>query len=337
VLAELRRLVHNPQGLILLAGPTGCGKTSTLYAVLRELLHDDLKIVTAEDPIEYAIDGVQQSQVNDAIGDTFDRYLRAFLRQDPDVILVGEIRDAVTAESAVRAAQTGHLVLSTLHVNDAQGVVRRLIDLGISPSLISQTLLCVVSQRLSRRVCPDCQHPELPDAALVRELYPAGPPANAQFARGAGCSRCRDTGYRGRIAVVELWHPDRETRSLIDRDATTEALVDQAIAAGMRTLVTDATEKAAAGLTTLDELHAVLSYDQIARHRERFATRPRARPRARQAPAMSRRVRRGCVSRYTAAHADLGREHGGYTRRGHECGQREPELKQGHGGSEHGR
>jgi type II secretory ATPase GspE/PulE/Tfp pilus assembly ATPase PilB-like protein len=277
VLAELRRLIHNPQGLILLAGPTGCGKTSTLYAVLRELLHDELKIVTAEDPIEYAIDGVQQSQVNEPIGDTFDRYLRAFLRQDPDVILVGEIRDAVTAESAVRAAQTGHLVLSTLHVNDAQGVVRRLIDLGIAPSLVSQTLLCVVSQRLSRRVCRDCRQPVTPEPALVRELYPAGPPSPAQFMRGAGCPRCRDTGYRGRVAVVELWHPDRDTRSLIDRGATTEALVDQAIASGMRTLVADATDKAAAGITTVDELHAVLSYDQIARHRERFSSRARAR------------------------------------------------------------
>jgi type IV pilus assembly protein PilB len=277
VLGELRRLIHNPQGLILLAGPTGCGKTSTLYAVLRELMRDELKIVTAEDPIEYAIDGVQQSQVNDAIGDTFDRYLRAFLRQDPDVILVGEIRDAVTAESAVRAAQTGHLVLSTLHVNDAQGAVRRLIDLGIAPSLISQSLLCVVSQRLGRRVCPDCQQPMLPDPALVRELFPAGPPAGAQFARGAGCPRCRDTGYRGRIALVELWHPDREARGLIDRGATTEALIDQAIAAGMRSLVVDATEKAAAGLTTLDELHAVLAYDQIARHHEQVVTRLRAR------------------------------------------------------------
>jgi len=261
-------LSHNPQGMILLAGPTGCGKTSTLYAVLRELLRDDLKIVTAEDPIEYAIDGVQQSQVNDTIGDTFDRYLRAFLRQDPDVILVGEIRDAITAESAVRAAQTGHLVLSTLHVNDAQGAVRRLIDLGVTPSLVSQTLLCVVSQRLSRRVCRDCGRADTPDPSLVRELYPAGPPPNARFARGQGCGSCRNTGFRGRAALVELWHPDRETRGLIDRGATTEALIDQACAMGMRSLVTDATAKAAAGITTLEELHGVLSYDQIARHRE---------------------------------------------------------------------
>jgi type IV pilus assembly protein PilB len=277
VLAELRRLVHNPQGLILLAGPTGCGKTSTLYAVLRELLRDELKIVTAEDPIEYAIDGVQQSQVNDAIGDTFDRYLRAFLRQDPDVILVGEIRDAITAESAVRAAQTGHLVLSTLHVNDAQGAVRRLIDLGVTPSLVSQTLLCVVSQRLSRRVCRDCGRADTPDPALVRELYPAGPPPDARFARGQGCGSCHDTGYRGRAAIVELWRPDRETRGLIDRGATTEALIDQALAMGMRSLVSDATDKAASGITTLEELRAVLSCEQIARHQETARPRPRAR------------------------------------------------------------
>jgi type IV pilus assembly protein PilB len=268
VLATLRQMIHNPQGMILLAGPTGCGKTTTLYAVLQELLHDNLKIVTAEDPVEYAIDGVQQSQTNDAIGDTFDRYLRAFLRQDPDVILIGEIRDAVTAESAIRAAQTGHLVLSTLHVNDAQGAVRRLVDLGVVPALVSQSLLCVVSQRLARRVCRDCGRPDLPAAALLQELYPAGATERAHFLRGQGCGTCRHTGYHGRVGLVELWQLDREARALIERGATTAELIDQALAAGMRSLVTDAAEKAALGMTTLEELHGVLSYEQLARHRD---------------------------------------------------------------------
>jgi type IV pilus assembly protein PilB len=284
VLVALRRMIHNPQGMILLAGPTGCGKTTTLYAVLQELLRDDLKIVTAEDPIEYAIDGVQQSQINDAIGDTFERYLRAFLRQDPDVILVGEIRDAVTAENAVRAAQTGHLVLSTLHVNDAQGAVRRLVDLGVTPALVAQSLLCVVSQRLARRVCRDCGRPERPAAGLFEELYPTGAPAGARFLRGAGCGACHRSGYRGRIGLVELWQLDRATRAMIERGASTAELIDHALATGMRSLVADAADKAAAGLTTLEELRGVLSYEQLARHREDGLARLRARSASHGAP-----------------------------------------------------
>ena len=218
-LKQLRRLLQNPQGLILVTGPTGCGKTTTLYSALLELKGTHVKIVTAEDPIEYAIDGIQQSQVNEPIGNTFDRYLRAFLRQDPDVILVGEIRDRLTAEMAVRAALTGHLIFSTLHVNDALGVVRRLIDLGIEPNLVSQTLLCVVSQRLVRKVCPHCADPKIPDARTAAEFYQKGLPEGAMFRIGRGCAACNHTGYSGRLAAVEYWEPTDLARSIIDTTA----------------------------------------------------------------------------------------------------------------------
>ncbi len=273
-LDRFERLIRNPQGLILLTGPTGCGKTTTLYSVLQQLRGMDVKIVTAEDPVEYAIDGIQQSQVHDAIGNTFNRFLRAFLRQDPDVILIGEIRDAETAEMTIRAALTGHLIFSTLHVNEAVGVVRRLTDLGLESNLISQTLLCVVSQRLARRNCARCAAPYQPDADLVGEFYPEGLPAGATFRKGTGCPACDHTGYRGRLALVEYWEPDDAVRALIDRRAETEDLRAQALASGMHVLFGDALEKAEAGLTTLEELAAVVPFEQIVRYRRavRFPT-----------------------------------------------------------------
>jgi type IV pilus assembly protein PilB len=267
VLARFRRLLLNPQGLILLTGPTGCGKTTTLYAVLKEINNSEIKIVTAEDPVEYSIAGVQQSQVNELIGNTFERFLRGFLRQDPDVILVGEIRDKETAEMTVRAALTGHLIFSTLHVNDAVGVVRRFTDLGIEPNLITQTLLCVISQRLARRVCQACSEPYTPPLALVKEIYPDGAPAGAAFRRGRGCALCGHTGYVGRIALIEFWEPDERLRTLIDRGSDVSELRRVALTGGLRTLVEDAQVKAGAGETTLEELRSVIPYEQIVRAR----------------------------------------------------------------------
>lgn len=274
VLSRFRRLMQSPQGLILLTGPTGCGKTTTLYAALKEINTSELKIVTAEDPVEYAIEGVQQSQINEVIGNTFDRYLRGFLRQDPDVILVGEIRDRETAEMTIRAALTGHLIFSTLHVNDSVGVVRRLMDLGIEPNLISQTLLCVIGQRLARKNCPRCLEPYAPDAELQAE-FPALMPGGLR--RGRGCPACRHTGYAGRTALVEFWEPDRPTRDLIDRRADTSDILNAAMSGGMKLLIRDALAKVEAGKTTLEELRNTISPDQIALvSPKRASERPRA-------------------------------------------------------------
>ena len=266
--ARFRRLMQNPQGLILLTGPTGCGKTTTLYACLDELSRSDVKIVTAEDPVEYAMEGVQQSQVNEAIGNTFDRFLRAFLRLDPDIILVGEIRDRETAEMTIRSALTGHLIFSTLHVNEAVGVVRRLTDLAVEPNLVSQTLLAVISQRLARRICSRCVEVYTPARAVLDEFYPAGIPAGKVFQHGRGCPACQHTGYKGRVALVEYWEPDDECRGLIDRGAETYRIRQAALDGGMLPLVEDALAKVDAGLTTLEELQAILPFDQISRYRE---------------------------------------------------------------------
>lgn len=266
-LAAFRRLTQNPQGFILLTGPTGSGKTTTLYAILQELLKGGRKIVTVEDPTEYAIEGIQQSQADPDIGNTFDRYLRSFMRCDPDVILVGEIRDPETAQMATRAALTGHLVLSTLHVNDSISTVRRLIDLGVEPNLVSQTLLGVISQRLTRRNCHHCLHSYRPPPELAQEFFPGGVAPVPTFMRGTGCSACDHTGYAGRIALVEFWAPEEEERILIDAGADVAALKRAALRGGMEMLVGDAVEKVAKGLTTMEEIRKVVPFTQIANYR----------------------------------------------------------------------
>ena len=266
-LAKFRRLIQNPQGFIIMTGPTGSGKTTTLYAILQELLKFDLKIVTVEDPIEYAIDGVQQSQANIDIGNTFDRYLRSFMRCDPDVILIGEIRDQETAQMATRAALTGHLVLSTLHVNDSISTVRRLIDLGVEPNLVSQTLLGVISQRLTRRSCRHCLHPYQPEAGLTAEFFPDGVPGDVQLVRGTGCSSCDHTGYAGRLALVEFWAPEEPERILIDIGADAANLRRGALKGGMEMLVADAIDKISQGLTTMEEVRKVVPFTQIVNYR----------------------------------------------------------------------
>jgi type II secretory ATPase GspE/PulE/Tfp pilus assembly ATPase PilB-like protein len=268
VLTRVRRLTHNPQGLVLVTGPTGSGKTTTLYGVLQELKQPDVKLLTAEDPIEYAIDGVQQSQVDEEIGNTFDRYVRAFMRQDPDIILVGEIRDRDTARSTLRAALTGHLILSTVHANDVFGVVRRIVDLGVEESLLSQTLLCVIGQRLARRVCLACAEPYTPAAELVAEFFPQGVPEGAKLRRGRGCEACEGTGYSGRTALMEFWEPDDHGRQALEQGADVSVLRRTALESGFRSLVHHATHLAVEGITTLEELRAVVPYEHIARYRD---------------------------------------------------------------------
>jgi type II secretory ATPase GspE/PulE/Tfp pilus assembly ATPase PilB-like protein len=268
-LVRLRRLLQSPQGLLLVTGPTGSGKTTTLYAVLQDLRSPEIKILTAENPVEYANDGIQQSQVNDAIGDTFAAFVRAFMRQDPDVILVGEIRDEPTAEAALRAALTGHLVLSTVHANDVFGAVRRLSDLGVEPTMISQTLSGIVGQRIVRRVCEACAEPYQPSTDLLNEFFPGGAPADARFMKGLGCEHCRNTGYSGRTAVLELWTPDDEDRGIIEAQGTAQALRTQAESAGFEPMIQHAARLAAAGVTNLEELGNTLPYEYVTRHAAR--------------------------------------------------------------------
>jgi type IV pilus assembly protein PilB len=260
------RLVENPQGLILFTGPTGSGKTTTLYSTLTYLNKGNRKIVTAEDPIEYVLTGISQYQVNETIGNTFDDYARRFLRKDPDIILIGEIRDNKTARACVNAAMTGHLVFSTLHTNDSVGVVRRLQNLDVAPSLIGDSLILVVSQRLARRICPHCRDPYTPSERLLHDFYPRGVPEGLEFVRGLGCEACRHKGFRGRVGLYEFWEVHPEARRLISRGAPEDEIREIALSEGMRVLLADALAKVAAQQTTLEELSRVVSIDQLQRY-----------------------------------------------------------------------
>jgi type IV pilus assembly protein PilB len=256
VAARLAQVLQAPTGMVLVTGPTGSGKSTTLFAALRTLSRPGIKILTAEDPIEYVLEGACQHQVHERLGNTFARYLRAFLRHDPDVIMIGEIRDGETAELAFRAAQTGHLVLSTLHTNDALGAVARLRDLGVEPSLMASSLLAVLSQRLVREVCPSCRTPDTPCAGVLAEVFgDAGVTWN--WVRGRGCPACHRTGYRGRIPVAELWTPGDREAVLIHRGASADAL-RQAAGERLWPMARDVAEHLRQGRTTLEELLRVV-------------------------------------------------------------------------------
>ena len=251
------QLLDNPHGVLLLTGPTGSGKTTTLYASLLRLNTDERKILTVEDPVEYQLDGIVQVQVKPEIELTFASALRSFLRQDPDIMMVGEIRDLETAQIAVQAALTGHLLLSTLHTNDAAGAVTRLLEMGVPDYLLSSTLNGVAAQRLVRRLCPDCREGYAPDDALIRrlkmdKLLPGGAPETLY--RAAGCASCGGTGYRGRLGVIEILVMSDDIRRLILSQSDAHAIEQQARAEGMRTLYEDALAKAAAGATTIEEV-----------------------------------------------------------------------------------
>jgi general secretion pathway protein E len=248
----LDRLLGQSHGLVLVTGPTGSGKTTTLYAALRRLATGERNIMTIEDPIEYQLRGIAQMQANPRIGLDFAAGLRAVLRQDPDVILVGEIRDRATVEIALQAALTGHLVFSTLHTNDACGAVTRLLDMGVEPFLISSSVLGVLAQRLVRRLCAACAV-DGPPTAEERDALGAAPPDLLRHA-GAGCAACRGTGYRGRTAVHELLVVDDAVRGLVMARADAAAIRRHATAAGMPTLRDDGCAKAARGVTTLAEV-----------------------------------------------------------------------------------
>ncbi len=253
VRAELEEIIRRPNGICLVTGPTGSGKTTTLYSALRAINTPDLKLLTAEDPVEYEIEGIMQLPVNPAIGLTFAAALRSFLRQDPDVIMVGEIRDLETARVAIQASLTGHLVFSTLHTNDAAGTVTRLIDMGVEPFLIASTLEAVLAQRLLRRICPHCRAPARPAPAVLAQAG-LGPETATEFFRGAGCRQCNGTGYLGRRGLFEWLRLTEPLRELVLQGAPTARLRQAAAARGMRTLRDEGIRAARAGETTLEEV-----------------------------------------------------------------------------------
>ncbi len=252
---RFQQIIKRPNGIFLVTGPTGSGKTTTLYAALNELNRPDRKIITAEDPVEYYLPGVNQVEVKHSIGLDFARIIRAMLRQAPNIILVGEIRDCETAEIAIQASLTGHLVFSTLHTNDAPSAITRLIDIGIQPFLVASSLIAIMAQRLVRIVCPKCKEPDQPSMAEIRAagLTPDRL-ANATFMRGRGCSHCHHTGYRGRTGIFEMMKMNSTIREMTFRREPTQAIRRQARLLGMRTLLEDGVNKALRGITTLEEV-----------------------------------------------------------------------------------
>ncbi|HNQ22147.1 MAG TPA: ATPase, T2SS/T4P/T4SS family [Phycisphaerae bacterium] len=254
-LATFRQLIKKPNGIIVNTGPTGCGKTTTLYAALTELNDPGVKILTAEDPVEYDIDGLVQVQIRPDVGLTFARALRSFLRQDPDIILVGETRDQETAQIAVQASLTGHLVFTTLHTNDAPSSIARLLDMGLEPFLITATLEAIVAQRLVRRICVNCKAEHKPtEEQLMRVSLRPEDVGDRVFYYGKGCDYCNQTGYRGRVGIFEFMVLDDALRELIMRRGSSSVLRREAIKRGMRTLRQSGLLSVYDGITTLDEI-----------------------------------------------------------------------------------
>ncbi|MBI4778254.1 Flp pilus assembly complex ATPase component TadA [Candidatus Desantisbacteria bacterium] len=251
--------VSQSNGMVMVTGPTGSGKTTTLYAALNTLNAPTKKIVTVEDPVEYYLDGINQVQVRPNIGFTFASGLRAFFRQDPDIIMVGEIRDFETAQTAIEAALTGHLVLSTLHTNDAVGTVTRLMDMGIEPFLISSTLRCVLAQRLIRANCSRCKEPINPSNTLLRLMDKMNIPLpdNVSLFKGKGCKACHETGYKGRIGIFELLTMSTELEDMIANRSSGTQMLEVAKRHGLKTLLEDGIEKVFSGLTTIEEVFRV--------------------------------------------------------------------------------
>jgi type IV pilus assembly protein PilB len=255
-------LIKRPNGIVLVTGPTGSGKTTTLYATLHTLNTIDRKIITAEDPVEYHLSGINQCQVQHKIGLDFPRILRSMLRQAPNVILVGEIRDAETANIAIQASLTGHLVFSTLHTNDAPSAITRLIDMGVAPFLVATSIQAVLAQRLIRVNCPKCQEKYTPDSKTLLSLN-LRPEQNqgVQFVRGTGCDYCKGTGFRGRKGVFEMMVMNRQIRDLAFEKASTTEVRKAAIANGMNTLAMDGVRKVLNGTTTPDEVSRIARMD----------------------------------------------------------------------------
>jgi type IV pilus assembly protein PilB len=252
---RFQSIIKRPNGIFLVTGPTGSGKTTTLYAALNELNRPDRKIITAEDPVEYYLPGINQVEVKHQIGLDFARIIRAMLRQAPNIILVGEIRDKETAEIAVQASLTGHLVFSTLHTNDAPSAITRLVDIGVQPFLIASSVIAIMAQRLVRTNCPKCKEPykpgedELKSAGLTKEQI-----TKATFMRGRGCNHCNQTGYRGRIGIFEMMKLNSQIRELTFAQAPAQTIRQIARNGGMRNLLQDGMAKVMKGVTTIQEV-----------------------------------------------------------------------------------
>jgi type IV pilus assembly protein PilB len=250
-LGEFKKIISNPYGMILVSGPTGSGKTTTLYSALHELDFVGKNIVTIEDPVEYILEGINQVQVQPKIGLNFAEGLRSILRQDPNIIMVGEIRDSETADIAIRAALTGHLVLSTIHTNDSASVITRLIDMGVEPFLIASSVIGVVAQRLVRKICPECK---IQYEADDKELLPLGISSPQKLYKGTGCSFCNNTGYKGRVAIYEVLKLLKHHRRLIIDKASSDKIMEISVKKGMRTLKESGVDLVLRGITTTDEI-----------------------------------------------------------------------------------
>jgi type IV pilus assembly protein PilB len=261
-LSDFKWAISQPYGMVLVTGPTGSGKTTTLYSALAELNQPGVNISTAEDPVEYNLQGINQVQMKDEVGLNFAASLRSFLRQDPDIIMVGEIRDFETAEIAVKAALTGHLVLSTLHTNDAPSTVSRLLNMGVEPFLVTASTNLILAQRLGRKICKDCAAPieievkALEDAGMSEEHA-----ATCKPLRGRGCSMCSNTGYKGRIAFYEVMPFTEELKDLVLQGCSTAELKTEAVRLGMKTLRMSGLAKVFEGVTSLDEVVRVTAPD----------------------------------------------------------------------------
>ena len=254
-LRNFRTVMQRPNGIVLVTGPTGSGKTTTLYSALSELNEIEDKLITTEDPVEYDIEGIVQVQIDSEIGNTFAHCLRSILRQDPDRILVGEIRDTETAEIAVQASLTGHMVFSTLHTNDAPSTITRLRDMGVPPFLITATVEAILAQRLVRKICTLCKEEIIPTADLLADLeMTTDQLAGRKIFRGKGCDKCNRTGYKGRLGIYELMLMNDEMRDMIIRNCSTEELRNTARKFGMVTLRDAGMESVFAGLTTAEEV-----------------------------------------------------------------------------------
>jgi general secretion pathway protein E/type IV pilus assembly protein PilB len=252
--ATFKELIDLPHGIILVTGPTGCGKTTTLYSALIEINKPDVKIITTEDPVEYQLEGINQIQVHTKIGLTFGHSLRSILRHDPDIVLVGEIRDLDTAENAIQASLTGHLVFSTLHTNDASSAFTRLADMGVEPFLVASTVEAVMAQRLVRRLCTHCKQAYRPERKEVPQDFPWDDLGSNKIYRPVGCRECRGTGYRGRQGIYELLVTTNEIRQLAHDRASSWKLLQCGIEQGMRTLRLDGWRKVLAGVSSVDEV-----------------------------------------------------------------------------------
>jgi general secretion pathway protein E len=259
----ISRNVARPNGIIFVSGPTGSGKTSTLYSILGELNKPEVNIITVEDPIEYQMKGVAQVQVREKIGLTFAVILRSILRQDPDIIMIGETRDQETAQIAIQASLTGHLVLSTIHTNNAPATITRLIDMGIEPFLIASSIVCVVAQRLIRTLCPNCKEKYKPTDEELKSIgLTEMQAAKITFYKAVGCEECMDTGYKGRAAIFEVMEMTGEIAQLTMEQADTAVIRKKALAEGMTTLIDDGIRKIKEGITTIAEVARVAAVEE---------------------------------------------------------------------------